>query len=195
MKTLTFAIAGVLLAGVVLRDNTVRAESEGGEAAMLAALAKSRHSLVDGIRQAAGASGAAISAKFEDEGKGLSLSVYVAGKGLGVKADENVLTELAGSPTAAEWKPAREVFEDVEHVARSAEQLTLMRLTSLSLVDAVERAEKLRPGTAVSVTPELRGTKAVFRVRIASDGKVADILLDLTTGAPVAPTSPKEARG
>lgn len=180
-------MAPLLLVGAALLGARARAgeEAEEGDAATLKGLSTSKHSLADGIRQAAKSQGIAISAKFEDEGKGLSLSVYVAGKGLGVKADENVLEELAGNPTAAEWKPETEVFEDVEHVARSAEQLTLMRLTSLSLADAVAKAEKAQKGTAFSVTPGIRGGKAVFRVRLAADGKAVDVLLDLMTGVPV----------
>jgi len=178
------AVAPLLLAAVAFQAMRAHAGGEGDDA-LLKGLSTSRHSLVDGIRQAASAEGVAISAKFEDEGKGLSLSVYVAGKGLGVDADENRLEELAGSPAGAEWKPGTKVFEDVEHVARSAEQLTLMRLTPLSLADAVAKAEKAQKGTAFSVKPEIRGSKAVFHVRIAADGKAVDVLLDLMTGAPV----------
>jgi uncharacterized membrane protein YkoI len=181
-----FLIATVplLLAGVAFQAVSAHAGDEG-EAALLKGLSTSKHSLVDGILQATKAGGVAISAKFEDEGKGLSLSVYVAGKGLGVKAEENVLEELAGSPAGAEWKPETEVFEDVEHVARSAEQLTLMRLTPLSLADAIAKAEKAQKGTVFSVKPELQGNKPVFHVRIAADGKAADIFLDLMTGTPI----------
>lgn len=182
-----FAMAPLLLVGAALLCARALAgdEADEGDAATLKGLSTSKHSLADGIRQATKAQGIAISAKFEDEGKGLSLSVYVAGKGLGVKADENLLEELAGSPTATEWKPETEVFEDVEHVARSAEQLTLMRLTSLSLADAVAKAEKVQKGAAFSVTPEIHGTKAVFRVRLGADGKAVEVLLDLMTGTPV----------
>jgi len=178
------ATTPVLFAGVLFLAIGAHAGAEG-EDALLKGLPSTRHSLVDGIRQATKHGGVAISAKFEDEGKGLSLSVYVAGKGLGAKAEENTLEELAGSPTGAEWKPETEVFEDVEHVARSAEQLTLLRLTSLSLADAVARAEKAQKGTVFSVIPEIQGNRPVFHVRIAADGKVADVLLDLMSGTPI----------
>src|SRR5262249_48518711 len=66
---------------------------------LLPVLAKSKHTLAEGIKQAAAKSPeVAISAKFElEEGK-LSLSVYTAAKGLGTGAEHNVLKELAGSP-------------------------------------------------------------------------------------------------
>src|SRR5207247_1472881 len=149
-------------------------EGREGDAATLKALSTTKHSLADGVAQAAKSPGVAISAKFEDEGKGLSLSVYVAGKGLGAAADDNVLEELSGSPTAAEWKPETEVFKDVEHVARSAEQLTLMRLTSLTLADAITKVQKSQKGTVFSVTPEIRGKRPVFEVKVADGGKAAE---------------------
>ncbi len=178
------AMAPALFAGVFFLAIGAHA-GDDGEDSLLKGLPSTKHSLVDGIRQATKDGGVAISAKFEDEGKGLSLSVYVAAKGLSAKAEENTLEELAGSPTGAEWKPEAEVFEDVEHVARSAEQLTLMRLTSLSLADAIARAERAQKGNVISVIPGIRGSKPVFHVRIAADGKVADVLLDLMSGEPV----------
>src|SRR5262249_18418649 len=132
MKTrfrLLLAALPLAAAAALLATHALAGEDEG-DAATLKSLSTTKHTLAEGIALAAKAPGVAISAKFEDEGKGLSLSVYVAAKGLGAAADENVLQELSGSPAAAEWKPETEVFKDVEHVARSAEQLTLMRLTS-----------------------------------------------------------------
>ncbi len=185
---LLLATTPLLLAGALLFGARAHAEDDEGDAATLKSLPTTQHSLADGIRAAATAPAVAISAKFEDEGKGLSLSVYTAGKGLGVSAEENVLQELAGSPTGAEWKPETEVFKDVEHVARSAEQLTLMRLTPLSLADVLAKVAKSVKGTVFSVSPMVHGRKAVFRVRVAADGKATDVLLDLVTGDPVLTT-------
>src|SRR5438552_4909361 len=103
-----------LAAAALLVTSASAGEGDDGDAATLKALSTTKHSLADGVAQAAKSPGVAISAKFEDEGKGLSLSVYVAGKGLGANADDNVLEELSGSPTAADWKPETEVFKDVE---------------------------------------------------------------------------------
>ena len=182
-----FLAAGSLFfAGAALLASRSVAGGGGddGDAAVLSSLSSAKHSLADGVAQAAMPPSVALSAKFEDEGKGLSLSVYVAAKGLG-DADSNVLEERAGSPTAAAWTPETEEFKDVEHVARSAEQLTLMRLTPLSLADVIAKAQKLQKGTVISVTPAVRGGKGVFLVRVAADGKVIALTLDLATGAPL----------
>src|SRR5438034_10567611 len=96
--------------------------------ALLEALGKSKHTLIDGVRQAAKGSAVPISAKFEMEDGKLSLSVYTAEKGLSVAPEKNVLQELSGSPEEEKWTPKAEVFKDVPHVARSSEQLTLMAL-------------------------------------------------------------------
>src|SRR5262245_42951710 len=188
MKTrsrLLFAAVPLVAAAALLSTKALAGEDDEGDAATIKSLATTKHTLAEGIAQAAKSPGIAISAKFEDEGKGLSLSVYVAAKGLGTEADANVLQELAGSPTGAEWQPESEVFHGVEHVARSAEQLTLMRLTSLTLADAIAKVEKSKKGTVFSVTPEIRGKKAVFEVKVAEGGKATEVLLDLMTGEPV----------
>ena len=149
-------------------------------------LSASKHSLEDGIRQAAKAPEAAISAKFElDDGGKLSLSVYTAEKGLSADAEHNVLKELAGSSEAEKWTPQAEVFKDVEHVSRASQQLTLMALSPLSLVDILQKAKKDHPGTAFSVTPALRDRKAVFVVEVSDQGKTAELCYDLMTGAAV----------
>src|SRR5262249_32248336 len=83
---------------------------------VLQALSRSKHTLADGIKQAAKSPAEAISAKFEMEDGKLSLSVYTVAKGLDADAEHNVLQELAGGPDADTWKPETEVFKDVEHV-------------------------------------------------------------------------------
>ena len=71
------------------------------EEALLKALPASKHTLAEGIQQVSKGTEAAISAKFEVEDGKLSLSVYTAGKGLGISAERNQLQEYAGSPEAA----------------------------------------------------------------------------------------------
>jgi hypothetical protein len=142
-------------------------------AALAKAVAGSKHSLAEGIRQVSSGPETAISAKFEfDDDNKLSLSVYTAEKGLGVEAEHNVLKEYAGSPDDAAWKPGTEVFNDVEHVARAAQQLTLMALAKASLADVVAKAEKEMKGQVLSVTPVLEGRSAAFTVQFASGDKV-----------------------
>jgi len=170
-----------------------------GDAAVVRALSGAKHSLLDGVRAAAKAPAVAISAKFEDEGKGLSLSVYTAGRGLDVDAESNVLQEFAGDPTGSEWKPSSETFEDATHVARASEQLTLMRTTKLTLADAIAMANaQLRPfqdPKVFSIAPAVREGKGVFLVTAAVAHEAHHFTLDLQTGAAVGtwPRMPKRA--
>src|SRR5262245_43873678 len=125
---LTRLILQVVISVMAFLTVTAYAEDSKDVQALLEALGKSKHSLLDGLRQAESANGVPISAKFEMEDGKLSLSVYTAGKGLNVPAEQNVLQELSGSPETEQWTPNVEVFKDVPHVARSSEQLTLMAL-------------------------------------------------------------------
>src|SRR5207237_3542128 len=88
------------------------AEDSKDTQALLDALGKSKHTLSDGMRQAAKGSAVPISAKFELEDGKLSLSVYTAEKGLSVPAEKNVLQELSGSPEGDKWTPNVEAFKD-----------------------------------------------------------------------------------
>lgn len=147
--------------------------------ALLAELGKSKLSLLDGIRQAAKGSAVPISVKFELEDGKLSLSVYTAEKGLAVEPEKNVLQELSGSPEGERWTPEVEVFKDLPHVARSAEQLTLMALGKASLADIIERAGKAHAGTVFSVTPVILNHKPVAEVLVADKGKVGEVFQPL----------------
>lgn len=140
--------------------------------AVVQALAKSKHTLLDGIRQASQGNAAAISAKFELEDGKLSLSVYTAEKGLAVPAEKNVLQELSGSPEQDKWSPSAEVFKDVPHVSRSAEQLAVMAVGHKSLADVIGEVEKKYPGTVFSITPALKNHRPVAVVLVAQKGKV-----------------------
>lgn len=161
---------------------------EQDSGALLQALPKAKLTLADGIKQAAQAPAAPISAKFEMDDKGqLSLSVYTAAKGLGTDAEHNALQELSGSPESDTWKPEIETFKDPEHVARASEQETLMSLTRVSLLDVARKAGK-RGGIVFSVTPVVRGRKPVFVVLVANKGKVQEMIYDLMTGAEAKPS-------
>ena len=157
----------------------VSAEDAKETQALLEALGKSKHTLLDGVRQAAKGSAVSISAKFELEDSKLSLSVYTAEKGLSVAPERNVLQELSGSPEEQKWSPKVEVFKDVKHVARSSEQLTLMALGKSSLADIIERVQKTQSGTVFSVTPIIRNHKPVAEVLIADKGKVKKLFQPL----------------
>jgi hypothetical protein len=169
MFRIPFAVACLLCASV----------QDPHDEQLLKALSKSKLTLREGIQQVSKGTETAISAKFELEDGKLSLSVYTAGKGLTVDAEHNVLQEYSGSPEAA-WKPAVEVFKDVEHVARSAQQLTLMALSPASLLDALDKAEKQQTGTVYSITPTLRDRKARFVVLVADQGHRKEVVIDAT---------------
>lgn len=154
------------------------AESEDAET--LKHLAESKHTLVEGIRQAEQANGTAISAKFEFEDGKLWLSVYKAKEGRDRVAEHNTLIELKGEPNTAAWKPDTEVFQDKKHLTRSAMQLTLMQLSKMSLAEIVARASAGQAGTAYSAIPAVKGGKAVVVVLFAMpNGNTAAVNVDL----------------
>ena len=153
-----------------------RAEGDSKELQAVAqALGKSKLSLLAGIRQASQGSARAISAKFELEDGKLSLSVYTAEKGLAVPAEKNVLQELSGSPEQDKWTPKVEVFTDVPHVARSAEQLAVMSLGRKSLAAVIAEVRKAHPGTVFSIAPAIRNHRPVAVVLLANKGKVTTV--------------------
>jgi hypothetical protein len=134
-------------------------------------LGQSKHTLVQGIRQAAKNEGAPISAKFEFEDGKLWLSVYTAKAGIEPDAEHNTLIELKGEPTATAWTPNIEVFEDKKHLTRSAMQLTLLQQSKLDLAAVVEKAAARETGVPYSAIPAVRNGKAVVVVKFAaSDG-------------------------
>lgn len=166
------SIAALAVAGW-LGWQPARAEGESKELqALVLALSKSKHSLLEGIQQASRGSAAAISAKFELEDGKLSLSVYTAEKGIAVPAEQNLLQELSGSPEQGRWAPSVEVFKDVPHIARSAEQLTLLALGRKNLIAVINEVQKTHPGTVFSITPAIKNHRPVAMVLIAQKGKV-----------------------
>jgi hypothetical protein len=176
------SVSAILVAtmfGLIAAMPVVNAEDSKDTQALLKVLGKSKHTLIDGVRQAAKGGAVPISAKFELEDGKLSLSVYTAEKGLSVMPEKNVLQELSGSPEAEKWAPSVEVFKDVPHVARSSEQLTLMALGKASLADIIERVEKSQSGTVFSVTPVIRNHKPVAEVLVADKGKVRKLIQPL----------------
>src|SRR5467141_1471345 len=165
--------------GLIAAAPVANADDSKDTKALLEALGKTKHTLIDGVRQAAKGGAVAISAKFELEDGKLSLSVYTAGKGLSVPPEQNVLQELSGSPEGKKWTPHVEVFKDVPHVARSSAQLTLMALGKSSLADIIARAQKAQSGTVFSVTPVIRNHQAVTEVLISDNGNVQKVLQPL----------------
>jgi len=185
MKTLSlhsvFTLSALIAVSVfgLLRAPSAHADDPKDTQALVESLSKSKITLLQGVRQAAKDHGAVISAKFELEDGKLSLSVYTAEKGLSVPAEENVLEELSGSPEGAKWEPKVEVFKDVPHVARSAEQLALMAVGHTSLADLIARVQKAQGGTVFSVKPVIKDHKPVAEVLVANKGKVTKVLRPL----------------
>ncbi|HEV2970785.1 MAG TPA: hypothetical protein VGY55_12510 [Pirellulales bacterium] len=139
------------------------------------ALAGIKHTLAEGIEQAAKAPTAALSAKFEIEDGKLSLSVDTAEKGLATPAEKNVLNELAGSPLAEKWTPEVESFKDVAHVSRASEQLTLLALSHASLLDIAKNAQRDQIGTIISITPVLENRSPLFLVQVDFNGRLVEL--------------------
>lgn len=154
--------------------------ADGGDAETVSRLSASKHTLVEAIRQAERTNGSVISAKFEFEDGKLWLGVYAAKAGRAHDAESNTLIELKGEPNAAAWTPATEVFEDKEHLTRSAAQLTLMQLTKLGLADIVAKASIGQAGVAYSAIPAVKNGRAVVVVAFAlPTGKAAAVDVDL----------------
>ena len=176
-------LAALLLGAGLAINSALAAESGRDQAALIKVLPQSKHSLMDGLRQATKPPEVPISAKFEfdDAGK-LSLSVYTAEKGISVDPEKNVLKELSGSPAQDKWTPEIEVFKDVPHVARSSQQLTLMSISRFPLVDIVAKSQKEHDGTVLSVSPTMRDRKPVFVVLIADKGKVTEYQYSVLDG-------------
>src|SRR5947208_16216036 len=114
------AIFLVLLSGAIAALPAARADDSKDTQALIEALGKSKHTLADGMRQAAKGGAVPISAKLELEDGKLSLCVYTAEKGLWVTAEKNVLQELGGSPEGDEWPPNVEGADVGPPVGRSS---------------------------------------------------------------------------
>jgi hypothetical protein len=170
----------VTATGMLFGTVVLVAGQHADDTQLLSKLSAARHTLADGIRQAEAGNGPAISAKFEIKGDQLMLSVYTAKQGRARDAEHNTLMELIGPATDATWKPETEVFEDREHIARSAMQLTLMQLSRMSLADAIKKAESQQSGTAYSAIPSVQNGRPVVDVLVATrDGQSKHVTIDL----------------
>jgi hypothetical protein len=149
--------------------------------ALLKLLPTAKVSLRDGLQQLTKGNVVPISAKFEIEDGVFQLSVYAAGKGLAAPADQNTLVEYAGDPTGAAWHPTQHVFADTEHVARSAQHLTLLAVSPCTLVDVLAKAEKEQSGTIYSITPVVHDRKPRFRLLVAEQGRSREVVYDAAT--------------
>jgi hypothetical protein len=136
----------------------------------LTVVRQSKITMGQALRQLEGKYGPMIEAKFElgDDGK-LSLSLYPTGKGIDVDAERNTFSELSGDPTAKTFTPKQEEFKvpDVEHLTRSARDLTLVQTAGLSLREAVDAVEWEQPGGFVYwAIPTIRDTRSGYGVYV-----------------------------
>jgi len=160
------ALTTSLLTSLLIASLTHAASSSDNDT--VNRLGQSKHTLVQGIREAAKTQGAPISAKFEFEDGKLWLSVYTAKAGIEPDAEHNTLIELKGEPIAATWNPGIEVFEDKKHLTRSAMQLTLLQQSKLDLAALVEKTAAKEKGVPYSAIPALKNGKAVVIVKFAT---------------------------
>jgi hypothetical protein len=121
-----------------------------------------------------------IEAKYElDHDGNLSLSIYPVEEDLSIDAERQTFFELAGDPTAATFTPTESRFDvpDEEHVTRSARDLTLVQTSSVSLLDAVLRAESLFSNAFVYwAIPTIRGTRSGWGVYVLDRNNVTHYL-------------------
>ncbi len=111
-----------------------------------------------------------IEAKYEvgDSGN-LSLSIYPTKEPLTVDAEHQTFFELEGDPTASIYLPAEKTFDvpDEEHVTRSARDLTLVQCQTMSLLDAVLKAEaRFSHGLVYWAIPTIRDGRAGYGVYV-----------------------------
>jgi len=184
MKAVLLALLSAL---ILMGTASVRADEEEIDK-LVSLLSNSKHALSAGIIEGVQAPEVAISARFklDDDGE-LTLAVCYARKGFTVGAEQNDFGELSGSPETDKWEPLAEVFIDAENLARCAERLTLMRLSTMSLLDIIKKAARDHAGMVFSITPVTVGRKAQFLVLMADRDKIIELRYDLMTGERVKP--------
>jgi hypothetical protein len=121
-----------------------------------------------------------IEAKFElDDNNRLSLSIYPTSKGKAVDPEHQEFFELAGDPTVLPYAPTATKFDvpDEEHVTRSARDLTLVQTQTMSLLDAVQKAEsRISGGIVFWAIPTMRGTRSGYGVYVLAPNNTVHYL-------------------
>jgi hypothetical protein len=147
---------------------------------LLASLRATKLTLADGLASVRPPA-VPISAKFElgdNPGHTLSLSVYVAERGVNVGATHNRLDELLGDPTTSPWKPSTSPLVGVD-LNEGLGQLTVAAQSRVSLLDIYKRAKADSGGTIISITATAFRGEHVFAVRAARSGTVSELLYNL----------------
>lgn len=175
--TLAVAVGLMTVAGTF----TAQA-AESADEVLIKALAGAKITLLQGIAEVAKGTEVPTEAKYEmDKGK-LSLSIYTSAKGFDTPAEDNSFNEYGGDAAAATWKPDKEVFADLKHIARSAQYHTLLSMTKITIPAIIQKASA--QGTVFSVKGKVRSGKPVFEVMTAQGGSAKTTFFDLMTGEP-----------
>jgi hypothetical protein len=145
-------------------------------------------SLAGAIKQAGTryAPGFPIHARIElsNNASGLALIVYTA-KNAKAPPQANPVTESAGDPTEASWRPVTKTFggrngavAEFALIARGAAMLTSMRRSKLSVYDVIRKASEY--GTVYRIETLAVGGRRVFNVLVkGSDGKAQQLHIDM----------------
>ena len=170
-----------IAAGLVILAGTVAVQAaESADEVLIKALAGAKITLLQGIAQVAKGTEVPTEAKYEMDNGKLSLSIYTSAKGFDTPAENNSFNEYGGDATAAAWKPEKEVFVDLEHVARSAQYHTLLSMTKVTIPAIIQKASA--QGTVFSVKEKVRNGKPVFEVMTSQSGSAKTTFYDLMTG-------------
>jgi hypothetical protein len=167
--------------GLMTLASTVAARAQdAADQTLIKALTGAKITLLQGIAQVAKGTEVPTEAKYEmDKGK-LALTVYTSAKGFDTAPADNSFNEYGGDATAAMWKPDKEVFADLKHIARSAQYHTLLSMTKMTIPAIIQKASPL--GTVFSVKEKVRNGKPVFEVMTAQGGAAKTTYYDLMTG-------------
>lgn len=112
--------------------------------AIIALLANSKSSLIQGVKKTEENVGSSISPKFAVNGDGtLALSVYNIPEGLQIEPEYATLTEFSRELLLPNPKSAIEVFTDKRHISRDAAHMTLMKQFKLSFWAILGESEKI----------------------------------------------------
>ena len=160
-RNLMLAIA----VGLATLSGSVAARSENADqAALLKAMSGAKVSLEQGIAEVAKGTEVPTEAKYEMEDGKLILSVYTSAKGFDTAAEDNSFNEYGGDATAATWAPKKEVFDDLKHIARSAQYHTLLSMTKMTIPAIIKKASA--QGTVFSVKEKVRNGKQIGRAHV-----------------------------
>jgi hypothetical protein len=155
-----FAVIAIMMA---VGASAALADDPSDKAAVAKQLTSAKITLQQGLA-AAEAQGQAISGKYEMEEGKFQLSVYTA-KG-------TALQEVVVDYTTGKADPLSEAGD----IAAGKKQLALMAKATTTLKDAVDKAEKQKPGfRAVSVEPKLKANHSVAVVTVVKGAQFKSV--------------------